>query len=45
MALELIKDMKEDGDDPRIWASQIRADLLSRAQGRALLRRGQFKRD
>ena len=29
----------------RIWASQRRADLLSRAQGRALLRRGQFKRD
>ena len=29
----------------RIWASQRRAELLSRAQGRALLRRGQFKRD
>ena len=29
----------------RIWASQRRADLLSRAQGRTLLRRGQFKRD
>ena len=29
----------------RIWANERRADLLSRAQGKALLRRGQFRRD
>ena len=29
----------------RIWADRRRADLLSRVQGRALLRRGQFQRD
>ena len=29
----------------RIWANRRRADLLSRVQGRALLRRGQFRRD
>ena len=29
----------------RIWANQRRADALSRLQGKALLRRGQFKID
>ena len=29
----------------RIWANQRRADLLSRVQGRVLLRRGQFRKD
>ena len=29
----------------RIWANERRADLLSRAQGKAILRRGQFRRD
>ena len=29
----------------RIWANERRADLLSRAQGKALLRRGQFRKD
>ena len=29
----------------RIWANERRADLLSRAQGKGLLRRGQFRRD
>lgn len=29
----------------RVWANQRRADLLSRVQGRALLRRGMFRRD
>ena len=29
----------------RIWASQRRADQLSRLQGKAILRRGQFKID
>ena len=29
----------------RIWADRRRADLLSRVQGRALLKRGQFQRD
>ena len=29
----------------RIWANRRRADLLSRVQGRALLRRGQFQRN
>ena len=29
----------------RIWANKRRADLLSRAQGKTLLRRGQLRRD
>ena len=29
----------------RLWANQRRADLLSRVQGRVLLRRGQFRKD
>ena len=29
----------------RVWANLRRADLLSRVQGRALLRRGMFRRD
>ena len=32
-------------DLERIWANQRRADALSRLQGKALLRRGQFKID